>query len=154
MLAKRLAKLATTPIGNVKLGKNIASTHHQGRHHQSFWHANKVNCQVTMTTAASRYCEQKLTTLHQIPQKSPPNEHKREKERGKGRNQPQRYDKCPKTQRRVSPLRGVGTGKQPRETPVFQYSTESTGNLLGKTMLSEKKGQGSSGLNGCWGTNN
>jgi len=30
MLAKGLAKLETTPIGNVQLGKKVAITHHQG----------------------------------------------------------------------------------------------------------------------------
>jgi len=35
MLAGGLARLAITPIGNVQLGKKVATTHHQGRHHQS-----------------------------------------------------------------------------------------------------------------------
>jgi len=83
MLVKGLAKLVTTPIGNVQLGKTVATTHHQGRHHQSVGHAKKGNSQATMTTAVARYGEPKWTTLHRIPPKIPPKKHKREEERGK-----------------------------------------------------------------------
>jgi len=82
MLAKKLARLATSHIANVQLGKNVATTHRQGTHHQSAGIAKKGNCQVTMTTAAARYGDQKWTTLQQIPPKVPPNKHKREKEKG------------------------------------------------------------------------
>jgi len=90
MLAKGLAELATTPIGNVQLGKNVGTTHHQGRHHQSVGHAKKGNCQVTTTTGGVttgttdyRYGEQKWITLHRIPPNVPPNKHKKGKGRGK-----------------------------------------------------------------------
>jgi len=58
-----------TPLGNVQLGKEVAATHHQGGHHQSVGPAKKKrSCQVTMTTAGTRYEEQRWTTYTRFSQ--------------------------------------------------------------------------------------
>jgi len=74
--------------------------------------------------------------------KVPTKQTQKGKGRGKGKGPTKRDEKCPRTQSRVSPLRGVGTRMPPRETPVFDFNAESTGNFIGKSMLSEHKSSG------------
>jgi len=81
ILAKCLAKLATTPIGNVRLGMEVVTTHHQGENHQNVVPAKKGSCHVTLTAADVRLGERKWATLHQIIPKIPPIKHRMEKER-------------------------------------------------------------------------
>lgn len=116
-LPKKRANLASTPFGNVQLGKKIATT-------------KQRSYQATLTTAGARYNEQRCTTLHLIPPKS--YQDRRGKEWGKGRDQPQPDDKG-------ESISGIHEKETNSRGPVFKYSTNSTGNLSRMTMVSEQR---------------